>query len=130
MSKPLALIVEDEYDISIIFAKALRSAGFEAEIVRSGDMALTWLAAAVPAIVVLDLQLPRVPGAKILHHIREDPRLKETRVIVATAHPRLAEDLRGEADWILNKPVSFGQLRNLAAHLSASMSEGQPSKRT
>lgn len=134
MSRPLALIVEDEYDISIIFAKAIRAAGFETEIVRSGDTALTWLASATPDIVVLDLQLPRVPGTKILDHIRAESRLAQARVIVATAHPHMAESLRGKADWILNKPVSFGQLRNLASHLGASISsrqqgEQEPSER-
>ena len=39
MKKPLALIVEDEKDISVIFAKALHAAGFETEVAHSGDTA-------------------------------------------------------------------------------------------
>lgn len=117
MNKPLALVVEDEYDISIIFAKALQSAGFETQIIRSGDAALLWLSSMTPDVVVLDLNLPRVPGTEILHAIRADPRLINTKVVVATAYPRLAESLRDEADCILAKPVSFGQLRDLVIRL-------------
>ena len=119
MNKPLALVVEDEYDVSIIFAKALQAAGFDTKVVRSGDTALTWLSSMTPDIVILDLNLPRVPGTEILQAIRADGRLVKTKVIVATAYSRLAESLRDDADWILSKPVSFGQLRDLAAHLAS-----------
>jgi DNA-binding response OmpR family regulator len=125
MNKPLALVVEDEYDVSIIFAKALQAAGFDTKIMRSGDTALTWLASMTPDIVILDLNLPRVPGTEILHAIRTDARLSNTKVIVATAYPRLAESLQDDADWILAKPVSFGQLRDLAAHLASNAALGK-----
>jgi DNA-binding response OmpR family regulator len=114
MDKPIALVVEDEYDISLIFARALQSAGYETEIVRSGDTAITWLKAATPDLVVLDLQLPKVPGVKILRYIRTDPRLEDTHVIIATAFSHLAAALQDEPDWVLIKPINFGQLRDLA----------------
>jgi DNA-binding response OmpR family regulator len=101
----------------------LQSAGYETEIVRSGDTALTWLRAATPALVILDLQLPRVPGTRILRHIRADPRLADIRVIVATAHPNIAASLQDRADWILIKPVNFGQLRDLAKRFSPEASD-------
>lgn len=122
MDKSRALIVEDEYDISLIFARALQSAGYETEIIRSGDTALTWLTVEVPDLVILDLQLPRVPGTKILEHIRADPRFEKTHVIIATAYAHLAETLRDRADYIMIKPVNFGQLRKLAARFSSSAS--------
>jgi len=120
MNKPTALVIEDEYDISLVFARALQSAGYDAEIVRSGDTAVTWLAAAAPDLVVLDLQLPRVPGTKVLRYIRTEPRLANTRVIVTTAHSNMAAGLQDRADWILIKPVNFGQLRDLAKRFSPS----------
>jgi DNA-binding response OmpR family regulator len=124
MNKPTALVIEDEYDISLIFARALQSAGYDAEIVRAGDTAATWLAAATPDLVVLDLQLPRVPGTKILRYIRTEPRLANTRVIVTTAYSNMAAGLQDRADWILIKPVNFGQLRDLAKRFSPSASNG------
>lgn len=117
MGNPLALIIEDHTDAAAIFQQALRAADFEAEIVRSGDVALDRLAAVTPDMVLLDLNLPRVSGAEILHYIRSDERLSGTCVVVATAHPHLAEALQDEADLVLIKPVSFTQLRNLASRL-------------
>ena len=101
----------------------MRQAGYETSIVRSGDTALTWLAVTVPELVILDLNLPRLPGTEILSYIRGDARLKAVPVIVTTAYPRLAESVRSEVDWILIKPVNFGQLRNLAQRFSPHASE-------
>jgi len=110
-----ALIIEDDFDLSTIFAEALRAAGFETEIIRAGDVALERLAVTTPRIVILDLQLPGVAGTEILQYIRADPRLAKTPVIIATAFPHIAESLRGEANLVLIKPVSFSQLRDLSA---------------
>jgi two-component system cell cycle response regulator DivK len=113
----LALVIEDDYDVSIIFARSLLEAGFEPQVIRAGDTALTWLAATVPDLVVLDLNPPHVAGEEILHRIRADARLEKTRVIVASAYPRMADGLRDEADWVLIKPIGFNQLRELATRL-------------
>jgi CheY-like chemotaxis protein len=117
MSSPSALIIEDHPDSAIIFTEALKAAGFETETIQSGDTALVRLATTTPDVVILDLHLPRVAGTDILHQIRTDPRLTKTHVIVATAHPQMVDSLRGEADLVLIKPVSFSQLRDLAARL-------------
>ncbi len=126
--KPLALIVEDEYDVSLVFSRALRAAGFKVEIVRAGDAAVEWLAFAKPDIVVLDLNLPHVAGKDVLQYIRADPRLADTPVIVATAYARLAESLRDRVDRVLFKPIGFRRLRDLAVRLvQESASAGGPS---
>ncbi len=117
MGKPLALIVEDEFDISIVFSRALQAAGFETEVIHTGDAALEWLASSKPDIVILDLNLPNVSGPQILQHIRADERLAKTPVIIATAYARLAEGIRDQADRVLFKPISFAQLRDLSARL-------------
>jgi CheY-like chemotaxis protein len=70
--------------------------------------------------VILDLNLPQVSGAEILARIRTDTRLLKTCVIVATAHPQLADSVQGEADLVLLKPISFTQLRSLATRLGTS----------
>ncbi len=114
---PLALIIEDDKKLSIIFAKALTSVHFETEIIEEGNIALTRLAQIVPSVVVLDLHLPHISGKDILDHIRADVRLSNTKVMLATADFRLAESLRDKADLVLLKPISFVQLRDLAARL-------------
>ena len=117
MNKPLALIVEDEKDLSDIFAEALQHADFATEVVRDGQLALNRLAEIVPALVLLDLHLPNVAGTDILKYIRQDERLAKTQVIVVTADARSAEFLRTDAELVLVKPVRFSQLRDLTARI-------------
>ena len=117
MSKPLALIVEDNEQLATTFAEAAREAGYNTEIVRSGDGALNRLASLVPDLVILDLHLPRVKGSEVLEHIRSDPRLSATQVIVSTAHSGEASMVQEKADLVLLKPIGYEQLRDLAARL-------------
>lgn len=117
MSKGLALVIEDDFDASVIFAKAMEVLGFEPEIIRTGDAAQARLKTATPVIVVLDLHLPEVVGTDLLRQIREDERLSETRVIVASADPRMAELIQDQADLVLIKPTTYSQVRDLAERL-------------
>jgi CheY-like chemotaxis protein len=118
MINPRALIVEDDKDVSELYRHVLESLGFETEVIRTGEAALARLTAIVPAVVVLDLLLPpHISGADILHQIRADKRLTETRVIVVTGHPELAETVGDEADVVLIKPVDVAQLSELITRL-------------
>jgi len=118
MNEHSAMIIEDNEDLAIIFAEALQAAGFDTGIIQDGSTALTRLKSCVPHIIILDLHLPHVSGEEILKQIRTDERLAQTRVIIATADPRMADMLKDQADLVLLKPISFGQLRDLAGRLS------------
>ena len=118
MNEQMAMIIEDNEDLAIIFAEALQAAGFETEIIQDGETAIAQLETSVPRIIILDLHLPHVSGERILGSIRSDQRFDATRVIIATADPRMADMLKDEADLVLLKPISFGQLRDLAARLA------------
>jgi two-component system, OmpR family, response regulator ResD len=117
-NKPFSLIVEDDEDLSVIFAEALKSAGFETEMVRNGRVAMGRLAEISPDVVILDLHLPEVAGTTILAYIRSETRLASTLVVVATADAVMGEQLRDTADFVLIKPISFGQLRDLTTRLN------------
>lgn len=120
MSSPFGLIIEDDEDLAMIFEGALTEANFDTEVISDGQAALTRLAEIVPDVIVLDLHLPHVSGGNILHQIRADERLANTRVMLATADAIRAEGLRNEADLVLLKPISFGQLTMLAARMHPS----------
>jgi DNA-binding response OmpR family regulator len=117
MTNPFALIVEDDPKLAFIFAEALQIADFEVEVVQDGQTALERLSVTTPAVVVLDLHLPRFSGVDIMTHIRADERLVQTKVILATADAIRAEQLRSKADLVLLKPISFNQLSLLARRL-------------
>ncbi len=114
MSKPLALIVEDDIYLCQIYAKAL-AGEFETEIASDGSTALMRLAQITPAVILLDLNLPGLGGKDILADIRSDPNLQNSHVILCTADMQQANMLQEQADFVMLKPVSPSQLRQIAA---------------
>jgi two-component system response regulator BaeR len=117
MDKPLALIIEDDFDLSEIFSAALQRGEFETEVVRDGKAAMERIKGTPPAIVILDLNLPYVDGTTILKEIKATESFSKTSVIVTTADAQQADRLRGIADLVLLKPVSVDQLHELAKRL-------------
>lgn len=126
MNNTLALVIEDDEAHADLFLEALQKAGFEVEVIQDGYLALSRLAGTIPSLVILDLHLPHVSGQDILDHIRADVRLAKTRVMVVSADTQMLSMLREKADLTLAKPVSYFQLRELAARLRASDSPSTP----
>lgn len=118
MTQRLALIVEDERDLAEIFNEALLAAGYETRAAASGPEALEQLAQIVPDLIILDLHLPGLDGGQVLSQIKADERLKKSRVMLTTADAQFARTLEKKADFVLLKPVSFSQLRDLAMRLN------------
>jgi len=116
-NKPQGLVIEDNPAQAEIFTAALESAGYEVVWISNGSEAMAYLEENAPLVVVLDLHLPEVAGSEILKHIRSQPHLASTRVMLATADPRMAEVVASESDLVLLKPVSYLQLRRLARRL-------------
>lgn len=114
-TKPLALIIEDDADQNLIFTTALSQAGYETESIEDGLTAQQRLTEVVPKTVILDLHIPEIAGVTLLSQIRNDRRLANVSVILATADAALAESLHAEADLVLLKPISFAQLSVLAS---------------
>lgn len=115
--KPFALIVEDAPELLDIFNVALLQAGFHTELISDGKQALERLTIVTPDVVVLDLHLPGASGKTILEKIRATHKLDDTKVILTTADHLVANTLQDVADLVLIKPISFTQLRDLAARL-------------
>ena len=113
----LALIIEDDPDLSYIFAEALKAATYETEIVMDGQEARRRLRLSVPKLIILDMHLPNVSGGDLLYLIRNDARLRNTIVMIATADARMGETYTDQADYVLIKPIAFSQLRDLAIRL-------------
>lgn len=115
----LALIIEDDEDLASIFATAMRSVGFEVEHVADGRMAQSRLKSGpAPYLILLDMHLPHISGADLLTNvIRKDPRFADTIVIITTADARMGEAYTEQVDFVMIKPISFVQLRDLTSRL-------------
>jgi two-component system cell cycle response regulator DivK len=113
----LAIVVEDDEDLAAIFSEALQKANYQVESIRDGLSAQRRIIQIEPHLVVLDMHIPYVSGAEILQQIRADVRLKHTTVVIATADARMGEAFTDVADFVLIKPITFTQLRDLTARL-------------
>lgn len=115
----LALIVEDDEDLANIFAEALRGVGFEVEHIADGKTAQDRLKnGAPPFLILLDMHIPHISGADLLTNIiKKEERFARTTVIVTTADARLGESFSEMADFVMIKPISFVQLRDLTSRL-------------
>lgn len=115
----LALIIEDDEDLASIFAEALRGVGFDVELVADGRIAQGRLTNGVPPfLILLDMHLPHISGADLLMNIiKKDERFAKTIVIIATADARMGEAFTDQVDFVMIKPISFVQLRDLTSRL-------------
>jgi two-component system cell cycle response regulator DivK len=114
----LALIIEDDEDLASIFAEALRGIGYEVEHIADGKLAQDRLkSGAAPFIILLDMHLPHISGRDLLTTIKQDELFEKTIVIITTADARMGDLYRDQADFVMIKPISFVQLRDLTARL-------------
>ena len=115
----LALIIEDDEDLASIFAEALRGIGYEVELLADGRVAQERLkTGAVPYLILLDMHLPHISGADLLTNlIKQDGRFSKTMVIITSADARMGDTYGDQVDFVLIKPISFVQLRDLTARL-------------
>jgi two-component system cell cycle response regulator DivK len=113
----LAFIIEDDQDLSTIFADALESVGYKVEQIKDGLKAQQRLKEEVPYLILLDMHLPHISGADLLSEIKVDKRFNATTVILTTADARMAEAYEPMADFVMVKPISFVQLRDLTSRL-------------
>ena len=114
------IVAEDEPNIVISLEFLLRNAGHDVSIARDGEAALRLAREARPDLIVLDLMLPLINGFEVCHRIREDPALRDTKVLMLTARGRQSEITRGleaGANAYMTKPFATRDLLSAVAEL-------------
>ncbi len=114
MTQRRVLLVEDDSDDMDLTLFALKQCGFPypVDVARDGAEAWDFLCAAheLPALVLLDLNLPKVNGLEVLARVRADTRLRHLLVAVLSGsdEPRdKKEAARLGAVRFFNKPVGL-----------------------
>jgi CheY-like chemotaxis protein len=115
---PIVLVEDNEDDI-VLTRRALsqNKIGNPLVIARDGAEALELLLGANghsvnPALILLDIQLPKVDGLTVLKRLREDARTKLTPVVVLTSSKAEQDVVAGynlHANSYIRKPVDFDQ---------------------
>lgn len=122
--KKTVLLVEDNPSDEKLTLRALRTSAIAGEVVvaHDGVEALEYLFGSgmfagrdveqQPALILLDLKLPRMDGLELIRRIRADERTRLLPIVVLTSSA-LAEDTIGSyslgANAYVRKPVDFGE---------------------
>jgi CheY-like chemotaxis protein len=118
--RPILLAEDNPNDVELILA-AFKEANFinEIHVTHDGEQALDFLhrrgayasqSGPLPAVILLDLKMPKVDGREVLRHVRTDPGLRHIPVVILTSS-REESDLLASyqlgANAFVVKPVDF-----------------------
>ena len=118
----IALIVEDEPSLRIIYETVLANMGFEVIQASDGEDALNILQQTAPTIIFLDMLLPKVDGPQVLDYIQSTPHLEHIPVVVLTAHHRFQQRIHlSIGDVFLLKPVRPRDIHNAVQQVLATL---------
>jgi len=120
MNDKTILLVEDNPDDEALTLRALTKNNImnEVTVVRDGQQALDYFfgegasANPLPAIVLLDLKLPKIDGLEVLRRIRADQRTCVQPIVILTSSKEEQDIVSGYrlgANSYIRKPVDFDQ---------------------
>ena len=112
MSAVQILVVEDDPSVRGLLQTLLTAEGYEVATASDGLGGLGQAAASPPALLLLDLVMPDLGGARVLERLRVDPVLSAIPVIVVTGQEEAVADMRtllGE-DNVFLKPFAVAEL--------------------
>ena len=104
------LLVEDERSLADTVRYSLEREGFTVTLAEDGRRALERFRAEEPALVILDLMLPEIPGLDVCRQIRQ---VSDVPIVIVTAKDSEAEKVAGlelGADDYVTKPFSVREL--------------------
>lgn len=132
MNEKVILLVEDNPDDEVLTLDALEAnrVGNKVVVARNGVEALDYMFGAgiwagrtvveLPAVVLLDLKLPKIDGLEVLRRIRADERTRMTPVVILTSSNEDEDRLKGYslgANSYVRKPVDFDEFVRAAGQL-------------
>ncbi|MFP4652487.1 MAG: response regulator [Phormidium sp.] len=118
------LLVEDNPDDEQLTLRSLRKAKITNSVfvAHNGEEALTLLSELkpLPAVVLLDLKLPKLDGFEVLREIRSNPKTKTLPVVILTSSSEdrdIIESYDSGANSYVRKPVDFTQFVEAVSQL-------------
>jgi two-component system, response regulator len=123
MNEKMILLVEDNPDDEELTTRALRQAKVANDLVvaRDGAEALDFVfgtgqyagrdLSRMPALILLDLKLPKLSGLEVLQRLRADERTKLIPTVILTSSSEdedMLKSYRHGANSYVRKPVEFG----------------------
>lgn len=111
---PLLLLIDDSPAIHRLMAFKLKNEGVEFLTAFSGEEGIVLAQSQLPALILLDLNMPGLDGFEVLRALKNDPRTIEIPIIVVTGSTDSSEKVRafenGAMD-VVTKPFDVHELR-------------------
>ncbi len=132
LQTPLVLVVDDSITVRRVTQRMLQREGFRVVLAVDGLQAIEKLNLEIPAVVLSDIEMPRMDGFDLVRNIRADSKLKHLPIVMITSriaekHRELAMEL-GVNDY-LGKPYSEeGLLTVLRQHTAQKVAEPEKIK--
>jgi DNA-binding response OmpR family regulator len=107
------LIVDDEPNIVASLEFLMRGDDYDVRVARNGEEALVLAERFRPDLVLLDVMMPRRSGFEVCRRIRENPALRDMKIVMLTARGRDVErdkGLKSGANAYVTKPFSTKEL--------------------
>jgi DNA-binding response OmpR family regulator len=107
------LIVDDEPNIVASLEFLMRGDDYDVRVARNGEEALLLAERFRPDLVLLDVMMPRRSGFEVCRRIRENPALRDMKIVMLTARGRDVErdkGLKSGANAYVTKPFSTKEL--------------------
>ncbi len=127
MTQPhTVLVVEDETSIASFVAAYLKNAGYAVRTASTAQAALAEIASDLPALIVLDLNLPDGDGVELCRHIRKS---SDVPILMLTARDEDVDKIIGlevGADDYMTKPFNP---RELVARVKSVLRRAAPERR-
>ena len=129
MKSKSLLLVEDNPQDEMLILRALKKANVAniIHVVRDGQQAVDFLLntdegaeRVLPAVILLDIGLPRLSGLEVLDIIRKDQRTKLVPVVILTSSDEERDRLRSYesgANSFVRKPLEFSEFAETVARL-------------
>ena len=111
--KKLFLVVEDFEDSRFMMRKLLEMAGYRVLEATDGEQAVKLAVRKKPALILMDLSLPRMDGLSATRRIRRRKRFAKLPIVAVSAYDSpesRKEALAAGCNEYLAKPIDFDQL--------------------
>jgi len=107
------LVVDDSITIRKVTQRILARNGIEVATAKDGVDAVAWMGEAVPDLILLDIEMPRMDGHEVASFVRGDERLSRVPIIMITSRTGQKHRERAEGigvDRYLGKPYQETEL--------------------
>jgi len=117
------LIIDDEYNIRLLYKEEFQDEGYDVAVAESADQAIPEIRKNKPDIVILDINMPGTDGIEFMRWLKEEK--SDIPVVICSAFGSYKRDFRiWVSDAYVVKSADLSELKNVTQNVLAGKSPG------